>query len=491
MSSQTTTSSTPRLSGEMGQKTELSQRLMMSAHMQQALHLLQLPCQELETFIEEQITLNPLLEIDSQENDKEGEAEIPDTPKEEEEISISDQDLTILNHLEEDLRDHFAQSETMPVKRSSEEEQLKSYIEQSVPTPISLQERLLEQAHDSFATPREMEIAEILVGYIDPLGFLNTPLNEICTLHHFSLEEVQEVLKEIQTFDPLGVGAASIQESLLIQLRGQHKTKTLAYQIVQNHYQELLLNHIPQIQKQLKCSYEEIQSAMEHDIAKLDLHPGTHFAHLPNRDIIPDVSLREENDKLIVEVERDYAPNLRLNSQYFKMLNNPDVPRETKTYLKQHLFSARWLVRNLQQRYSTIERIAQALAEKQKSFFLEPDGKLVPLTMQTLATELNLHESTIARTVANKYINSPRGIFPLRSFFTAKYVSEQGEDLSAATIKQAVADCIANEDKCKPLSDEKISLLLKEKGMVCARRTVAKYRTILQIGNTQQRRKFT
>lgn len=474
------------------QQQHLTQRLIMSAHMQQAIRLLQIPLQELETFIEEQVVLNPILEIanDEEENSGEGDEEAPNQDDEEQEVSISDKDLTILSRLEEDLRDHFAESEPAPIKRSAEEDKLKTYLEQSICANVTLQEQLLRQAHDSFDSSKEIEIAEVLIGYIDGFGFLKTPLSEICALHHLVDKEVQHVLTEIQTFEPYGVGASTIQESLLIQLRCLHKEQTLAYQVIRDYYDELLHNHIPAIQKNLKCSYEDIQEAIEKDIAKLDLHPGTHFSSQPARAIVPDVTLRQENDQLIVEVERDYIPSLRLNSRYLKMLNDPDVSNETKHFVKHHLFSARWLVRNLQQRFSTLERITQSLAEKQYAFFTKPDGQLVPLTMKVLADELNVHESTIARTVSNKYVYSPRGLFPLRAFFTNKYVSEEGEDLSATTVKQTILDLIDKEDKKHPLSDEKISLVLKEKGIVCARRTVAKYRLALQIGNTQQRRKF-
>jgi RNA polymerase sigma-54 factor len=474
------------------QQLQLTQRLIMSAHMQQAIRLLQLPVQELEPFIEEQVVLNPLLEMVNDEEEEEPQEESPSKNQqtEEDEVFISDRDLTILSRLEEDWREHFAESEPAPIKRSSEEEKFKTYLEQSISIDPSLHEQLLREAHQSFEDPKELEMAEILIGYIDEFGFLKTPLSEICLLHHFDEERIQRVLTEIQTFEPYGVGASSIQESLLIQLRCLHKEQTLAYQIIRDYYDSFIHNQIPFIQKKLKCSYEEIQEAIEKDIATLDLHPGTHFSSRPICPIIPDVTLRQEDDRLIVEVERDYTPSLRLNLRYLNMLNDPSVPSETKHFIKRHLFSARWLVRNLQHRYSTIERIAQALAEKQYDFFTQPDGNLIPLTMKTLADELNVHESTIARTVSNKYIDSPRGLFPLRTFFTNKYVSEEGKDLSSTTVKQAILDLIEKEDKKHPLSDEKISLFLKQKGILCARRTVAKYRLALQIGNTQQRRKF-
>ena len=179
-----------------------------------------------------------------------------------------------------------------------------------------------------------------------------------------------------------------------------------------------------------------IQEAIERDIAKLDLHPGRQFSTGATQAIIPNVTLRQENDQLVVDVERDSTPSLRVNLRYLNMLKEPATSNETKHFIKHHLFSARWLMRNLQQRYSTLERIAQSLAKRQHDFFTKDNGQLVPLTMKTLADELNVHESTIARTVANKYINTPRGLFPLRAFFTNKYVSEEGEDLSSSTVSR-------------------------------------------------------
>ncbi len=465
------------------QQLELTQRLMMSAQMKQALRLLQLPLVELESFIEEQMTLNPLLELEETENQEEFG---PEEEKEEGQL-LSDDELAFLSHLEE--QGYFTDLDTRPRKPTSDENKLQTYLEQSLPFQPSLYDRLRQQAQDSFETPRDLDIANTLFGYMDQWGFLTTPLSEINSLHQFREEESQPILSEIQSFEPYGVGASTIQESLLIQLRCLQKEKTLAYRIVKEHYEQLLRNQLPLMQKKLRCSFAEIEAAIQ-EIAKLDLHPGTQFSPSLNPAIIPDVTLRQEKDRLVVDVERDYAPSLRLNLRYLKLLEDPSLSREHKQFIKRYLLSARWLMRNLQQRYSTLERIAQSLAEKQYAFFTEPDGKLVPLTMKTLAEELQVHESTIARGVSNKYLSSPRGIFPLRAFFTNKYLSGEGKDLSSRTVKEAMLALIQQEDKRHPLSDQKISFLLKEQGMPCARRTVAKYRFLLQIGNMQQRRKF-
>jgi RNA polymerase sigma-54 factor len=482
----------PSSSLQMQQKqgVHLTQRLMMSAHMQQAIHLLQIPLIELEPFIEEQVIANPLLDVMRDDSGISSGEDTPEVENFDKEITISDRDLTILNRLDEEYSEHFAASDTMPIKRSTEEEKLKSYLENSICADLSLFEKLHQQALDTFDDKLTLEIADILIGYIDSNGFLKTPIQEICLLHNFDESLVKNIIKEIQSFEPYGIAAASIQESLLIQLRCLHKEGKLAYRIIKDYYNELLHNHIPLIQKNLKCTFEEIHEAIEKDIAKLDLHPGTHFSSENVQMIIPDVTLRLEGDKLVVEVDRDRSPLLKINRKYLRLLNDDSTSNETKQFIKRHLFSAKWLVKNLQQRYSTIERIAEFLATDQYEFFTQPDGQLKPLTMKTIADALELHESTIARTVSNKYLNSPRGIFALRSFFTTKYISEEGEDLSAKTVKDAILEIIHAENKLQPFSDEKISILLKEKGITCARRTVAKYRQILQLGNTQQRKKF-
>lgn len=485
------TPSHPGLGLQVQQNHALAQRLIMSAHMQQAIHLLQVPLIELESFIQEQVTQNPVLEISeegpSPEMDQE---EREEEPAAEQEVVIDEEDFSILKNLEEDWRDHFMENQDFSMKRSTEEEKYKNYLENSICAEVSLYHQLIQQARESFENSSDIEIAEILIGYIDEWGFLKTPHEEIASLHNLDKENLQRVLKEIQLFEPYGVGASSVQECLLIQLKCLKKQNTLAYHIVDQHYTELLHNRILAIQKGLGCSLEDIQHAIEHDIAKLDLHPGTRFSKRQAQPLIPDVFLRQEDDQLIVDVNQDYIPNLRLNSQYFKLLDDPKTSSETKQFIRHHVFSARWLARNLQQRCSTIERIAKSLAKRQYEFFTNPVGKLIPLTMKMLAEELNVHESTIARTVSNKYIDSPRGLFPLRAFFTTEYLSESGEALSSKTVQEAILDLIEEEDKRHPLSDEKISQLLKEKGIPCARRTVAKHRALLNKGNTLQRKKF-
>lgn len=483
-------SSTLSLSQDLKTQINLSQRLMMTAHMQQALRLLQIPLLELETFLEEQVNQNPLLEFLEESHEEESEEKLEEKKESEqiEELQIDENDLSILKQLDGDFQNHFSEND-LP-HYTKEEEEKRSFIENSLYKPPTLYELLIEQAVQTFEDKEELKLAEILIGYIDQTGFLLTPLEEIASFHHVDSEKLTKIIKMIQLFDPIGVGSKSIQESLLIQLKHFHKEKTLAFKIVEHCYEELLHNRIPLIHKKLNKSIETIQKAIDEDIVKLDLHPGSHIFTLPAPSLIPDVSLREEGKHLVVDVNRDYVPQLRLNHLYFKMLEDPNIPQETKDYIKRHVLSAKWLMRNLQQRYSTIERIADFLVKYQSPYFSEVDGKLVPLTMKKVAEELQLHESTIARTVSNKYIDTPRGLLPLRIFFTNGLPSNEGENLSSTTVKDKLLEMIQSEDKKHPFSDETLSTLLEKNGIFCARRTVAKYRKLLGLGNALQRKKY-
>lgn len=480
----------PKLAMSLQQKPsiDLRPRMMMSAHMQQAIKILQLPIMELDDYLEEQVVVNPVLEF----YDKvEGEAE-ETPPKEliEQEVVISDNDFTILKQLSDDFQEHFAESDTTPLKPGYHEERLKAFLDSSIPEELSLSEHLKQEARETFSNRDDIAAADILIGYIDEWGFLKTPLKEIAALHKVDISILKNVLSSMQTFEPYGIGAASIQESLLIQLRCQNKKDTLAYKIIADHYDDLLHHRITALQRKLKSPIKGIQEAIEKDIARLDLHPGTHYASTKSSYIIPDATILLDGEVLRVDVNKDHANLLKLNYRYVRMLENPDISLETKSFIRQHVLSAKWLMRNLQQRYSTIERITDALTIKQRDFFMEPNGQLMPLTMKTIADELEVHESTIARTVAHKYINTPRGLLPLRSFFTAAYVSDKGDTLSAKTIKDAIVEIIEKEDKAAPFTDEQIVSQLKERGMTCARRTIANYRSLLHLGNAIQRRKY-
>ncbi len=483
------------------QSQQQQQRLIMLPQMQQAIQLLQVQVMELASLIEAEMEQNPVLEYveerdgpDPERGDADYEPEDhfkdQDTTAEQE-MRFDEHDFEILKQLDDDFREHFSESENYSIKRTADEEKRLTFLESVVSEEKTLSEHLTTQAREAFSDIRDYKMAETLIGYLDDSGFFTTPLAEVALLHQYDEQALKHVLTQIQAFDPPGIAATSLQESLLIQLIINHKQHSLAYTIIEQCYDDLLHNRIPFIAKKLHRQNADVSQAIDLDISKLDLHPGAIYTKGPPQHIVPDATIRKEGEQLIVDTNEDPIPQFRVNRRYLKMLDDPTLPQETADFIKQKIVSAKWLLRTIDQRNDTVSRIAQSLAKRQASFLLSPDGNLVPLTMKEIAEELELHESTIARAVSNKYVNTPRGILPLRSFFTSALGTEAGNDVSSSTARDLLRKLIDSEDKKRPLSDEAIAKLINKQGIKCARRTVAKYRGELGFGNAQQRRTYS
>jgi RNA polymerase sigma-54 factor len=471
-----------------------SQHLIMSPQMQQAIHLLQVPVLEILEVIEQEMEQNPLLEYVEEtsegesEQDKDEAVDVETPPSQE--LVFDDADFSHLQQLEDEFIDHSEQS-SAAFGGQAETDRLRAFIENTLVAKPSLYEHLVEQIRELLLTEEEQRVAEIIAGSLDEDGFLSSSLEELAVFCSSNAAQVELLLKCIQALEPPGVGARSLKEALLLQLERRAKRDSMAYQLISHYYDELLHNHIPVIAKNLCCSTEEVAQIIQNDIAPLDLHPGLTYSKHQQQPLTADIVLRADDDgQLVVEVNDDYIPPLRLNRSYLHLLKEQDLPKDTKDFIKQKVMSAKWLMRNILQRNDTLTRIAEVLTNKQHAFLTAPQGQLVPLTMKAVADELELHESTVARAVANKYIETPRGLLSMRSFFTNAYVTASGLDISSNTVRQAVAEFIEKEDKRRPYSDQQLSCLLQERGMPCARRTVAKYRVELGMGNAQQRRRY-
>jgi RNA polymerase sigma-54 factor len=470
------------------------QRLIMAPKVQQSLAILQMARLDMEATLQLELEENPILELfDEQEAESIDSGEMEELQEffdSEKELDFTERDFLILRELGEDFANHFSESDNFYTQKTAEEEDRKAFVESSISSPQTLSDLLLEQTRQEL--PEEAQAAaKIIIGYLDKNGFLSTPLEEIASWHGYRTSSLEEILLKLQQFDPPGIAARNLQECLLIQLHRQGKESSLACAIITSHFDDLLHNRIPKIAHSLRHSAENVTTAIERDIAKLDLHPGLLFHEKQNSIIIPDVTIRESEGKkgeLEVFIHDECCFSLRLNSRYLQMLREPGLPSDTGDFIKKKITSARWLLRNLHQRSATLEKIARHLIQVQYAFFTLPKGQLTPLTMQQTADELGMHESTIARAVANKYIETPRGLFALRFFFTSGYATENGSEISSRTVKEQLKALIEKEDKKKPLSDAKLSELLKDSGVPCARRTVAKYREELKIGSAQQRR---
>jgi len=463
--------------------------IMMSPQMQQAIRLLQLPILELNQKIEEELAQNPVLEEAPVEEPPSPEAELsPETPAETKEVEF-DKEFDILTKLDDEWRDFFRQ--TAPYRRRSEDEEDKrAFLERSITRDDTLEEQLSHQMMLSAAGDEQKKLGLFIIGHLDENGFLSTDIDDLCRPTGKSYEEIKEVLEIIQTFDPNGVGARNLQESLLIQLRNLGKEDSLAYRMVERHFSELAKKRFPKIARDLNVSVEQVQDSVQ-GIAKLVRRPGRLVGPEHTQYVVPDITLRREDGDFEIVVNDDRIPHLRISDFYRKMMSDDNLTSDVREYIKEKIHAGRWLIKNIDQRQQTLYNIAREIVRIQKKFFLSSgsDG-LKPLTMHQVAEVVALHESTVSRAIANKYIETPRGLFPLKYFFTTAIETNDGGEVSSRQVKHLLRELVDREDRKKPLSDETLVKLINERGMKIARRTVAKYRKELGILPSHLRKQF-
>jgi RNA polymerase sigma-54 factor len=436
-----------------------SQHLLINLAMKQAFHVLQLPLLELSQWLQMEIESNPILEMD-----------------------IPDQNLDTLVEPE---KDHHA------LRNKSQEEiekRRKEHQENLLATPISLYEHLMKQVPLARIDPENVPIAELIIGHLNDKGYLETPLREIAP--SVPLETVQKILNEIQSFDPPGIGARNLQECLLLQLKLKKKETHLSFKILSKHYDDLIYNRIPLISQKLRVPIPELMHIIEKEITPLDLHPGYRYCYQPITSIIPDLLLICIEGQWRVEVNTAFLPRIQIAPVYQQALQNSSLESKETFYLRRQLASGRWLKRIVQRRNETLRRIGELLIKKQVDFFNGEKAGLKPMTIQETAVELQLHESTITRAAANKFVACPQGLFALKSFFTSAVKMENGKTISKHYLRKILLRTIARENKYEPLSDEEITTHLRKLGISCARRTIAKYRETLKIAPAAKRKKW-
>lgn len=332
---------------------------------------------------------------------------------------------------------------------------------------------LTQQIQESFAFEREKEIAHIFLNTLDEKGFLSSSFAEICYQHALCPQKAKRVLETLQTFHPPGIFAASLQEALLLQLKSQGNSNTEAFQIVEHHFSELITKQYKIIQKKLQI--KDFKKAI-HLLSKLRFRPAECFINEPTPAIYPDFILHADEEEWSLSLNEAHFPHLALRSEY-KSLSLDTL--EEKRVFQEWLSSAKWLIYALKKRRSLLLKIVFFILKRQKNYLLE-DKPLKPLKLQDAAKQLQLHLSTISRAILDKYIETPRGIIPIRSLFT---ISEEKD-----TLLDLLKQIISEEDKNTPLTDEQIANNLKDKGVLIARRTVAKYRKTLKISDTKTRK---
>lgn len=432
----------------------------------QSLKMLQMPILKLEQVLRLEMSTNPLLEeVEALEETVDLEAPQQDTTSEAEPA----EDMNKIDwdqYLGEDNEFNFR----LPRERREERAEV-------IPaTEFSLYDHLLEQLGLSKITEEEIHIGEFIIGNIDESGYLSCSLEEIISSFQCDPDKAKKVLELIQSFDPPGVGARDLKESLLIQLRQKDLGNTLAYKIVSEHLQDLDKKGPSQLAKLYGTSLEKVQEAMD-TIRTLSPTPALGRFTVPALPVIPDLIVEKIGDEYAVYHNDRNVPRLRINPAYREMARKGvKVPSETKAYIREKLEQARWLLNSINQRRSTMIKVMQAIIEEQKEFFERGPTFLKPLIMETVANRVGMNVATISRVSNDKYVQTPWGVYEIRHFFNSGITSQSGEELSKRTVKEQIESAIKAEDPTNPLSDQEIFQILQKQGIKIARRTVTKYR---------------
>lgn len=486
-----------------------SQSLVLAPQLRQSLKILQVAALDLRSVIQEELESNPTLEDVSNDTDSlDAEAETPsentseddgsdaspapaaDTPGDEAQESLDfSKEFEILTKLGDDWRDYLAEgSGTQP--HTSEDAERRQHFFDSLVSETSLQEHLLRQAelHD---TSEDVQAAlRQLVGGLDERGFLTQTPSEAALQAGLPLEAAQEAARLIKTFEPAGIGASGLGECLLLQLQAKGKGESLAARIVRDHFDLLTRRRIPEIARKTGAHMDDVQEAIE-DIGRLDPAPGRKFAEDNNRVVVPDVAVERDGDEWKIHLNNDYIPRLRISNTYKDMIARGALTKNERDYLRERMRSGKFIINSIEQRQQTIERITREIIKVQGDFFNDGVHKLRPLTMTQIADAVGVHETTVSRAIANKYIRTPHGVFDMKFFFTPGYENSTGESVSNKSVKEMINELVALEDKGRPLSDQELVAKLQEKGIKIARRTVAKYREELGLLPSNLRRDYT
>ena len=469
-----------------------SQSLVLAPQLRNSLKILQAPAVELRTSILEELQANPLLEelaIDSISVEEQRENPNQNELEQDTEMEFNAEDFSVLERMNEDMREHYALENTGQ-SYTSEDAERREHFMNSLTTSQSLQQHLIEQAELTDCSKQEREALLYLIGSIDDNGFLTETISNIALTSRIPYKAVSQASQTLKTFDPPGIGTADTQDCLATQLELRGRGDSIAAQILRKHFQLLIRRRIPELGRKLGTTTDEIQAAIE-EIATLEPAPGKRFSPDSNTVIEPDVSVfQDEYGEWQIKLNSDYIPRLRISSTYKEMLAKGSLNKQEKEFMIERMRSGKFLINSIEQRQQTIERITQEILTLQSDFFAVGVAKLRPLTMNTIAQAIGVHETTVSRAIANKYIRTPHGVFAFKYFFTPGYKSGSGESVSNKSIKDMIQHIIDDENPAKPYSDQGIVNILTDKKIKIARRTVAKYREELGILPTNLRRRY-
>jgi len=515
---------------QMQMTTSLSQRqeMRLAPRMIQAMKILQLPVMDLQERINEELENNLALEkVEPGEGDEAGEEEEPkaeETPEPDPDGPLvidehTEVDFNRLEALNRDWEDHFNEEHRPSRNGVAEEADRKHDAMQNMPArPPSLQEHLTEQISFLDVDPEQHELIRYVISHIADNGWLgafveksdpNDPegkkkktekvwqpyaLEDLVANYPqpVTLADVEGALMMAQRLDPPGVGARDMKECLLLQLTPEMEHEELLRQLILNHLDDVRHNRLPVIEKKTGKPLEEIQAAIEM-LRHFDTHPGSRFTSKETQYVIPDIIVtRNDAGGYDVRLADDWIPEVRISRKYYEMYKQKGLDPQTKEFLKQKLQSAEWLYDAIRQRRNTLEKVTRAIMNHQQPFLDLGPEHIKPLKMQQIADQVGVHVTTVSRAVDDKWVQTPRGVFPLKRFFGGGAENVlTGEDVAYETIKNKLLELVGKEDKSNPLSDEELVDQLNAGGYAVKRRTVTKYRKMLDIPSSRQRKDWS
>ncbi|MGE4285591.1 MAG: RNA polymerase factor sigma-54 [Phycisphaerae bacterium] len=485
-----------QLTGQLRQ--ELQMRL--TPAMLQSMEILQLPLLALEQKILTELSTNPVLEIaERADEDEQDESESAEDAYSERELVISDDDTGASFERLEGLKEFsgfdFEDEIYRPALRNDDHDAKMDAFQNTADQKQSLQDFLLEQLALVKHEAKVISAGEYIIRNLDKRGFLNQSLEEIADSTDFTLDTLTKAHKLVTELEPAGIGARSIKECLLLQILQDEEAPDAARDIIEKGYELLIENHLPQLAKKVGRDISEINDVIKY-LARLDTSPGLLFgSQFENAPVKADVIVEynEEEDEYSVRLASGSGPALKVSDYYETMAHDKQVPGETRKYLQENIRSARWLIDAIAQRRETLLKISTYIVNRQRDYFTNGRIGMKPLSMNEIADYIGVHVATVSRAVSGKYAQCPNGIIALREFFSTGTLETSGdgdETLGTESARETLRKIIENEDKTKPLSDEKLCSEMEKEGIKIARRTVAKYREQLSIPSARMRKRF-
>ena len=483
-----------RLDTSQQMRTEM--RLRMAPRMIQSMEILQLPIMALQERIEQELSENPVL-VDLRESAAPSE---PDSEEagtstvSEPEVEPEANEFDSLTGLDEDWSEHYDEGPRRSRASLSEEGDRKQDAMQNMASrPRSFHDDLTEQLGFFDCDPTVQKLAEYIIYNLDDNGYLKLSLHEVIrdSGEEATQEQADEALRLVQKLDPPGVGARDLRECLLLQLTPETPSHDVLRTLIGHHLDDLQHNRLPAIEKKTGFPIETIKEALEH-LRRLNPKPGASFtADSGTQYVVPDLIVEPNDDgSYNVRLIDDHTPHLSISRYYQKQLRNKQTDPAAREFIQKRIQSARWLIESIEQRRNTLLKVARAIIDHQKDFLDKGPEFIEPLKMQQIADRVGVHVTTVSRAVDDKWVQTPRGIFPLKRFFGGGTMTADGEEIAWDTIKQKLLEIIAKEDKQNPLSDEEIVDEMGLQGLKVARRTVTKYRQALNIPSSRQRKQF-